>query len=138
MDVEKSVRDRSGPLTLHEHDEWGYTSVSSGSDAQNEALKVIKSYSPMSNLERISQTASGTQLPSVLITVGLQDDKVDPMDSFQWISALRNQYALMGDSSANLFLNVQNQGHEGGLTVEDELRESAIEISFLEREIAKK
>lgn len=135
------MTDTSGPLTVHEYDEWGYCGLDNdpaGSASTRRVLEVIRSYSPCCNIEEVGQGAAtgSTQLPSVLVTVGLQDDKVHPLGAFRWMSLLRDRYSALGDKSpASLFLNVRNEGHEGGATVEDQCRDTATEIAFLEREL---
>ena len=155
MDIATSVTDVSSPLTIHEYDEWGH--VQSGGEAagrpdseeRGEAgpqqdkegmLRVIQSYSPCGNIEHLlllpsSSPAPASALPSVMVTVGLQDDKVDPRESFKWMSLLRHKYAELGNTSAPLLLNVRNEGHEGASTVEEQCRDTAVEIAFLEKEI---
>lgn len=137
------MTDTSGPLTVHEYDEWGYCHIDDDPAGPTDAstcgvLDLIESYSPCCNVEEVGQGASSssTQLPSVLVTVGLQDDKVHPLGAFKWIALLRKRYSALGDKSAtSLLLNVRNEGHEGGATVEDQCRDTATEIAFLEREL---
>jgi oligopeptidase B len=153
LDIATSVTDASSPLTIHEYDEWGYvqssdesTNISQNPEEEGiesdplQVLQVIKSYSPCCNIHHLcllpSAPAVVADLPSVMITVGLQDDKVDPRESFKWISLLRKKYSELGNTSSPLLLNVrQGEGHEGGSTVEDQCRDTAIEIAFLEKEI---
>lgn len=161
LDIATSVTDASSPLTIHEYDEWGHVGVGDNvnsltqtqrngnesaetDNAHRQALKVIRSYSPCDNISDmvIKDGDSGIRkLPSVLITVGLQDDKVDPGEAFKWMTLLREKYKevelLQNGSStcATLLLNIRNEGHEGAATVEEQCEVAAIEMAFLEKEI---
>ena len=143
MDIAGSVVDESDPLTIHEYDEWGHVKEKhlQGVDLDsnsNSALRFIRSYSPCDNIGRIAPTThkNNHNLPSVLITVGLQDKIVSPLNSLKWASLLREKYASLGNGTASILLNICcDEKHDGSPTVEDQCHNAAVEMTFLEKEI---
>jgi oligopeptidase B len=137
LDIANSVTDADSPLTIHEYDEWGDVhSEGNANTNPSQILKYIQSYSPHSNINELSLSSVNPRvLPSVLITVGIQDDRVDPEQSLQWMQLLREKYKqLDAGNSPALLLNIRNEGHDGAATVEEQGHVEAIELAFLEKE----
>ncbi|CAM0135016.1 hypothetical protein VKS41_000409 [Umbelopsis sp. WA50703] len=108
------------PLTQVEYPEWGNPTANK-TDYEN-----ICSYSPYENI--MHTTAS--KLPSVLLTGGLKDQRVQVSQPLKYISRLRRQ--INNDSSVALCRIDPDRGHFGGGGEQDvRLDEAAEELAFL-------
>jgi oligopeptidase B len=108
------------PLTQVEYPEWGNPTANK-TDYEN-----ICSYSPYENI--MHTTAS--KLPSVLLTGGLKDQRVQVSQLLKYVSRLRRQ--INNDSSVALCRIDPDRGHFGGGGEQDvRLDEAAEELAFL-------
>ncbi|KAJ2962969.1 hypothetical protein NQZ79_g1909 [Umbelopsis isabellina] len=108
------------PLTQVEYPEWGNPT------ANKDDYENICSYSPYENVAHL--TAS--QLPSVLLTGGVKDQRVQISQPLKYISRLRRR--INNDSSVALCRIDPDRGHFGGGGEQDvRLDEAAEELAFL-------
>ena len=82
----------------------------------------LRAYSPVHNVK------TGTRYPATLIVTGDHDTRVMPMHSFKFTAAL--QAAQAGPAPILLYLE-KSSGHGGGLTVDQEIEQSADIQAFL-------
>lgn len=108
------------PLTQVEYPEWGNPT------ANKDDYENICSYSPYEN---VAHLAAG-KIPSVLLTGGVKDQRVQISQPLKYISRLRRQ--INDDSSVALCRIDPDRGHFGGGGEQDvRLDEAAEELAFL-------
>ncbi len=114
VDVLNTMLDPSLPLTVIEYEEWGHPD-----DA--EAFELIRSYSPYDNV-------AAMPYPSLLITAGLHDPRVQYWEPAKWAAKLRHLAAGAG----RLLLKVElDSGHGGASGRYDALEAEAFKQAFL-------
>lgn len=123
LDIFTAMQDPDLPLTIHEYDEWGNPSTDTAVKAY------MESYSPCSNVHR-------QRYPSMFISIGLMDVKVNPRETMKWISLVRDNHCLSSNSKvATSFVFVvqawETGGHDGPRVADDNLKMNAAEITFL-------
>ncbi|CAN0008226.1 unnamed protein product [Ectocarpus fasciculatus] len=119
LGVLSAMRDSSLPLTVHEFDEWG----DPNSSAEVEAM--IRSYCPYENV--VEQ-----EYPALLVTASLNDNRVNVWDPAKWVSRVRA--ANTGKSPVLLRVS-ESDGHHGPGNTLDGLKDSALELAFLEKHL---
>ncbi|CAM9946155.1 unnamed protein product [Ectocarpus sp. 12 AP-2014] len=119
LGVLSAMRDSSLPLTVHEFDEWG----DPNSSAEVEAM--IRSYCPYENV--VEQ-----EYPALLVTASLNDNRVNVWDPAKWVSRVRA--ANTGQSPVLLRVS-ESDGHHGPGNTLDGLKDSALEMAFLEKHL---
>lgn len=160
LGIYDAVQDPSSPLVIHEYDEWGDLSAAND-EHRREIVRYIRSYSPLDNVIDDLESTLGPvtrskhTYPWVYLTIGLKDDRVDPLHAMLWterfrkrsqqhvavsssavnskaddVSMAQNHHAIVGD---RVVVRIQeNCGHDGPSTVEEQAHEAAMEIVFLE------
>lgn len=104
---------------------WGWVS-DYGSPENPEEFAVLYSYSPYHNVR------PGVEYPAVLIVTADHDDRVVPVHSYKFASAL--QHAQAGP--APVLIRVQTRaGHGSGKPVSKQIEEASDELSFLWSEL---
>ncbi|CAM9320550.1 unnamed protein product [Ectocarpus sp. 6 AP-2014] len=119
LGVLSAMRDSSLPLTVHEFDEWGDPNSSA------EVESVIRSYCPYENV--VEQ-----EYPALLVTASLNDNRVNVWDPAKWVSRVRA--ANTGQSPVLLRVS-ESDGHHGPGNTLDGLKDSALEMAFLEKHL---
>jgi protease II len=142
------VRDPSSPLVVPEYDEWGDTASTTEANERAKALQYIHSYSPYDNVDSLvvvpsSSPARGGRLryPAVYLTLGMRDDRVDPVHAMMWTDRIRKRLKLQTHDKLacedRIIVRIQeHSGHDGPSTVEEQVEEAAMEIAFLESVIS--
>lgn len=147
LGIYDTVQDPSSPLVVHEYDEWGDTASAGEAGGREEAvMNYIRSYSPYDNVSSLVvpsllSTGKGDpskhKYPAVYLTLGMQDDRVDPKHAMMWTDRIRERLNCLTNEKAvyedRIVVRVQeNCGHDGPGTVEEQVEEAAMEIAFLE------
>jgi len=114
VDVVNSMLDETLPLTVPEYEEWG-------DPRQPEFFESILAYSPYDNV------APG-EYPSMLVTAGLNDPRVQFWEPAKWTAKLR---AMKTDRNRLLLKTNMGHGHMGPSGRYDRYREVAFEYAFL-------
>ena len=114
VDVLNTMLDPTIPLTVIEYEEWGNPN-------QKEYYHYMKSYSPYDNVE-------AKEYPSMLITAGLNDPRVQYWEPAKWTAKLR---ALKTDESILLLKTKMEAGHMGASGRYDYLKDVAFEYVFI-------
>ena len=114
VDVLNTMLDDSLTLTPREYDEWGNPSV------DKEAYRLIESYSPYDNVKPV-------KYPSMLVTAGMSDSRVNYWESAKWVAKLRENC-----SENPILLKIDmDSGHSGATGRFDSLREEAFIYAFI-------
>ncbi|KAI8381259.1 prolyl oligopeptidase family-domain-containing protein [Radiomyces spectabilis] len=113
------------PLTQVEYPEWGNPS------ADKKAYELIEKYSPYENINSNSTMSS---LPSLLVTGGMKDQRVQYWQPLKFVARLRQ---VFGEKSNKVLLKMDlDRGHFGGGTEQDvRLQEAAEQVAFLISEV---
>ncbi len=114
VDVINTMLDPSLPLTVTEYEEWG-------NPADGDAYNYIRSYSPYDNV--VPQ-----DYPSMLVTAGLNDPRVQYWEPAKWTAKLR---ALKTDANPVLLKTNMGAGHAGASGRYDRLEELAFWMAFV-------
>jgi oligopeptidase B len=114
VDVVNTMLDASIPLTVIEYEEWGNPN-------EKEYYDYMKSYSPYDNVE-------AKEYPSILITAGLNDPRVQYWEPAKWAAKLR---ALKTDENILLLKTKMGAGHGGASGRYDYLKDIAFEYAFI-------
>ncbi|TYZ68773.1 hypothetical protein PybrP1_001878 [[Pythium] brassicae (nom. inval.)] len=120
LDILATMRDPSLPLTVHEYEEWG--------DPRDPTIgDYIRSYAPCENLR------AGQAYPSMLVTGGMHDQRVQFWEPVKWVYKLRQLRAAQKSTNQQLLLlkMSEDDGHFGGGGRLEQLQESAMEMAFL-------
>lgn len=120
LDILETMQDPNLPLTVHEYEEWG----------NPKDLKVydyIRSYAPCENLR------PGQVYPSMFVTGGMNDQRVQFWEPVKWVYKLRQLQAKQKDNEKRLLLLKlsEDEGHFGGGGRLEQLQENAMEMAFL-------
>ncbi|MFX1255036.1 MAG: S9 family peptidase [Promethearchaeota archaeon] len=114
VDVINTMLDPTIPLTVIEFDEWG-------NPEEKKYYEYIKSYSPYDNVE-------AKDYPTMLITAGLNDPRVQYWEPAKWVAKLR---VLKTDNNP-LFLKMDmGVGHGGASGRYDFLKDIAFDYVFI-------
>ena len=101
------------PLTISDRKEWGDPLE------DPDIARCIRSYSPYHNVRPV-------EYPPVLATCGSDDSRVSAVEPLKWINRLRH------DATGGPFLlRVRSGGHVGNSTIDDGLREQALEYVWI-------
>lgn len=126
-------------LREHEYDEWG--------DPRHAILKTVsageqQAPSPSSNMQQYIQSYSPCnnvkvqQYPSMLMSVGLQDIKVSPLQSLRYCQLVYRANAAAGPGPGADHLHIchiqDHSGHAGPLDLLSLQEQAALEITFLD------
>jgi len=109
-----TMLDASIPLTVIEYEEWGNPN-------EKEHYDYMKSYSPYDNVE-------AKKYPSILITAGLNDPRVQYWEPAKWAAKLR---AFKTDENILLLKTKMGAGHGGASGRYDYLKDIAFEYAFI-------
>ncbi|WP_394276598.1 prolyl oligopeptidase family serine peptidase [Luteococcus sp.] len=102
------------PLTISDRPEWGDPLT------DPETLDYMLSYSPIHNIIK------GRTYPPILVTAGLDDSRVSPLEAFKWVRALRR------DASGGPFvLRIRDGGHVGGADIAESIGAILTEFTWL-------
>lgn len=115
VDVLQTMLDESLPLTPIEWPEWGNPIEDAA------AFDLIRSYSPIENLER-------RDYPPLFVTAGLNDPRVTYWESARWVA---RQRALRTDAQILLLKTNMSAGHGGRSGRFEAFREIAEEYAFI-------
>ena len=115
VDVLQTMLDETLPLTPIEWPEWG------NPIEDVTAFDLIRSYSPVDNLERRAY-------PPLLVTAGLNDPRVTYWESARWVA---RQRALRTDDEVLLLKTNMTAGHGGRSGRFEVYREIAEEYAFV-------
>ena len=113
-DVVRTMLDPTIPLVTAEYDEWG-------NPADPEFREYMYSYSPYDNIR-------AQEYPAMLVTGGLEDDRVMYWDPAKWTAKLR---ATKTDDNLLLLRMNMGAGHSGESGRYDYLRELAHDTAFV-------
>jgi oligopeptidase B len=113
-DVVRTMLDPTIPLVTAEYTEWGDPS-------DPEVREYMRSYSPYDNI-------AAQDYPPMLVTAGLEDDRVMYWDPAKWVAKLR---ATKTDDNLLLLRMNMGAGHSGESGRYDYLREIAHDITFM-------
>lgn len=114
VDVINTMLDSTIPLTVIEYEEWGNPNEKNYYD-------YMKSYSPYDNVE-------AKDYPTMLITAGLNDPRVQYWEPAKWTARLR---ALRTDNNIMLLKTNMGTGHGGPSGRYDYLKEIAFDYAFV-------
>jgi oligopeptidase B len=114
VDLINTMRDPSLEFTTQEWQQWGNPSVP-------EQFAYMRSYSPYDNVERKAY-------PSMLVTSGLNDPRVNYWEPAKWVARLR---ASKTDANPLVFRINMGAGHGGASGRYDALREEAFRYAFV-------
>jgi oligopeptidase B len=114
VDVINTMLDASIPLTVVEYEEWGNPN-------EKNAYDYMLSYSPYDNVQR-------KDYPSILITAGLNDPRVQYWEPAKWTARLR---AAKTDDHRLLLKTNMGAGHGGPSGRYDYLKEIAFIYAFV-------
>lgn len=114
VDVVNTMLDRSLPLTVIEHEEWG-------NPEEKDFFEYIRSYSPYDNVRR-------ADYPEMLVVSGYHDPRVQYWEPAKWVARLRDNNS--GKSKILLRMNM-GAGHGGASGRYDFLKEIAFEYAFI-------
>lgn len=133
VDILATMLDPTLPLTVHEYEEWG--------DPRDPTVRdYIRSYAPCENVR------PGQAYPSMLVTGGMHDQRVQFWEPVKWVYKLRElqraaekktmtkkpkQSRRSADESLLLLKVSEDDGHFGGGGRLEQLQESAMEMAFL-------
>ncbi|HEY5165341.1 MAG TPA: S9 family peptidase, partial [Acidimicrobiia bacterium] len=115
VDCLTTMLDPSLPLTITEFDEWG----DPGADEQ--LYEYIRSYSPYDNVGPVAY-------PTVLVTAGLNDPRVQYWEPAKWVQKLR---ATTTGTAATLLKTELDAGHHGRSGRYESWREEAFVVAFV-------
>jgi len=114
VDVVTTMLDPTLPLTITEWEEWGDPS-------EPDAYARMKSYSPYDNVD-------ATAYPTILVTTGLNDPRVQYWEPVKWVAKLRARTT----SDRPILLRVEmGAGHGGPSGRYDAWRDEAIVLAFV-------
>jgi oligopeptidase B len=113
VDVVNTMMDASIPLTVVEYEEWGNPNI-------EEYYNYIRSYSPYDNVKE-------QDYPTVLITAGLNDPRVQYWEPAKWTAKLR---AKKTDDNLLLLKTKMGEGHLGASGRYDAIKDIAFEYAF--------
>jgi oligopeptidase B len=114
VDVVTTILDTSIPLTVLEWEEWG-------NPHDKSYYEYIKSYSPYDNVEP-------KDYPHMLITAGLNDQRVKYWEPAKWTAKLRD---MKTDDNILLLKTNMGAGHGGASGRYERLKEVAFEYAFI-------
>ncbi|MBA7533829.1 Protease 2 [subsurface metagenome] len=114
VDLINTMLDPTLPLTVLEYEEWGNPN-------DKEYYDYMKSYSPYDNV-------AAKEYPSILITAGLNDSRVQYWEATKWTAKLR---ALKTDNNLLLLKINMGSGHLGASGRYDFLKDIAFEFAFI-------
>ncbi|MEZ4458254.1 MAG: S9 family peptidase [bacterium] len=114
VDVLNTMSDPSLPLTVIEWEEWG-------NPADKDYFDYIRSYSPYDNV-------ASQRYPSLLVTAGLNDPRVQYWEPAKWVAKLR---ATADGANPILLKTNMGAGHGGASGRYGYLRETAFEYAFV-------
>ena len=114
VDVVTTMLDETIPLTTGEYDEWGNPN-------EKEYYDVMKSYSPIDNIE-------AKDYPALLVTTGYFDSQVQYWEPAKWVAKLRD---LKTDDNPLLFKTNMGAGHGGASGRFERFKEIATEYAFI-------
>ncbi|CAM9772197.1 unnamed protein product, partial [Discosporangium mesarthrocarpum] len=124
LSVLGAMMDKSLPLTVHEFEEWGDPGEG-GSGEGGDVEAYLRSYSPYENIRP-------QPYPSMLVTGSISDARVNFWDPAKWVARVRR----VNTGKGTILLRMsETDGHLGPANTEDSLRDYALEIAFLEREL---
>ncbi len=114
VDCLTTMFDASLPLTVGEFEEWG-----NPEDAATYAY--MRSYSPYDNVVR-------TARPAMLVTAGLNDQRVGYWEPAKWVARLRDR----GEGNAGVLLKTEMGAGHGGVSGRyDAWRDEALVLAFV-------
>jgi oligopeptidase B len=114
VDLINTMRDPSLEFTTQEWQQWGNPSVP-------DQFAYMRSYSPYDNVGRKAY-------PSMLVTAGLNDPRVNYWEPAKWVAKLR---ALKTDRNPLVFRINMGAGHGGSSGRYDSIREDAFRYAFM-------
>ena len=114
VDVINTMMDPTIPLTVVEYDEWGNPN-------DEEYYNYMRSYSPYDNVK-------AQDYPTILITAGLNDPRVQYWEPAKWTAKLR---ATKTDDNPLLFKIKMGEGHMGASGRYDAIKDIAFEYAFI-------
>jgi oligopeptidase B len=115
VDCLTTMLDPSLPLTITEFDEWGNPA------ADEHLYEYLRSYSPYDNVRPLAY-------PTVLVTAGLNDPRVQYWEPAKWVQKLR---ATTTGTSATLLKTELDAGHHGRSGRYESWREEAFVLAFV-------
>lgn len=124
VDVINTMLDTSIPLTVTEFEEWG--------NPEDEAyFKYMREYSPYDNIDKPENQSK--KYPSILVTSGLNDSRVQYWEPTKFVAALRYFYETKNQKGANKLLLKTNMGagHAGASGRYERWREDAEIAAFI-------
>ncbi|MFX1537381.1 MAG: prolyl oligopeptidase family serine peptidase, partial [Promethearchaeota archaeon] len=114
VDVINTMLDPTIPLTVTEYDEFGNPEI-------KEIYDYMKLYSPYDNIEP-------KNYPTILVTSGLNDPRVQYWEPAKWVARLR---ALKTDNNLLLLKMDMGVGHGGASGRYDFLKDIAFDYAFI-------
>lgn len=114
VDLINTMLDPTLPLTVLEYEEWGNPN-------EKVYYDYMESYSPYDNV-------AAKEYPSILITAGLNDSRVQYWEATKWTAKLR---ALKTDNNLLLLKINMGSGHLGASGRYDFLKDIAFEFAFI-------
>jgi oligopeptidase B len=114
VDLINTMRDPSLEFTTQEWQQWGNPSVP-------DQFAYMRSYSPYDNVGRKAY-------PSMLVTAGLNDPRVNYWEPAKWVAKLR---ASKTDRNPLVFRINMGAGHGGSSGRYDSIREDAFRYAFM-------
>ena len=119
VDVLQTMADPTIPLTVGEWEEWGNPN-------QSKYFETMLSYSPYDNVER-------KDYPSLLVTAGLNDPRVQYWEPAKWVAKLRE---MRTNPDRPLYLKTDmSSGHFSASDRYKFLKETAFEYAFIVNEL---
>jgi oligopeptidase B len=115
VDCLTTMLDASLPLTITEFDEWGNPAADEG------LYEYLRGYSPYDNVRPVAY-------PTVLVTAGLNDPRVQYWEPAKWVQRLR---ATTTGTSATLLKTELDAGHHGRSGRYESWREEAFVLAFV-------
>ncbi|HKB69264.1 MAG TPA: S9 family peptidase [Thermoanaerobaculia bacterium] len=119
VDVLSTMLDPSLPLTVTEYEEWGNPN-------EAEAYHYMRRYSPYDNVD-------ARAYPAMLVKTALNDSQVPYWEPAKLVAKLR---AVKTDDRALLLKTNMSAGHGGASGRYDSLRERALDVAFILRELS--
>jgi oligopeptidase B len=113
VDLLNTMLDPSIPLTTNEYEEWG-------DPRRPDAYQWIRAYSPYDNVRAVDY-------PSLLVTCGLHDPRVQYWEPAKWVAKLRT----LNTSSRPPLLRTEIAGHDGPSGRYDAWRSLALTLAFM-------
>ncbi|KAK9765805.1 hypothetical protein K7432_005564 [Basidiobolus ranarum] len=115
------------PLTQVEYTEWGNPLDTA------RVYEYLSDYAPYDNIPE--ETTKLSNMPAILVTTGLRDQRVPPWQPLKWTARLRSRIPKFYNnpqSQSSLLLKAEDGGHFGASNDQQgRIEELAFELAFL-------